>query len=62
MLSNCEATSVAYIIIIIIIISLVPRLSPTKGEEESLVTPAGTVVDFRHLVLAVPIRLQNKTA
>ena len=30
-------------------------------EGESLVTSAGKVVDFRRLVLAVPIRLQNGT-
>ena len=48
--------------------SLVPRLSPQKrggggggGEERAWITSAGKVVDFRHLALAVPIRLQNET-
>ena len=31
------------------------------GRGESLVTSGGKVVDFRHLGLAVPIRLQNET-
>ena len=30
-------------------------------EGESLVTSAGKAVDFQHLALAVPIRLQNET-
>ena len=35
--------------------------SKTGGWRESLVTSVGKVVDFWHLALAVPIRLQNKT-
>ena len=31
------------------------------GGEESLVTYGGKVVNFRHLALAVPIKLQNET-
>ena len=31
-----------------------------RGGGESLVTSAGEVVDFRHLALAVPTRLQNE--
>ena len=36
--------------------------SPTKRRgRESWVTSVGKAVDFRHLALAVPIKLQNET-
>ena len=42
-------------------VASVPGSLLIKRGEESLVTSAGKVVDFRCLALAVPIRLQNET-
>jgi len=42
-------------------ISLVDIAGSLLGGRESLVTFAGKAINFRHLNLVVPIRLQNKT-